>query len=219
MSSKIRVLLADDHSLFRQGLRRLLETEPDIEVIGEASNGIEVQQRVKETHPDVVLMDCSMPMVDGVTATKRILEENPAARIIMLTMHRHDQAIFEAIRAGALGYLVKDTLIEEVLRAIRAVHEGKSLIDPAMATKLLIEFRRMSSASEPESGLGSLTARETEILRLVAAGLTNKEIASKLYLSEKTVKNYLTLIFQKLQITDRVQAAVYATQQGLLPAS
>lgn len=216
-TAKIRVLLADDHALFRQGLRRLLETEPDIEVVGEASNGLEVQYQARETKPDVILMDVSMPTVDGVTATKRILEENQQIGVIILTMHQQDQTVFEAIRAGAQGYLLKDTLVDEVAKAVRTVHQGKSLIDPAMANRVLLEFRRLASRAETDKGCGNLSPREVEILRLLAAGLTNREIGARLFLSEKTVKNYLTLIFQKLQVNDRVQAAVYALQQGLVP--
>lgn len=213
---KIRVLVADDHSLFRQGLRQLLEMEPDIEVVGEAKDGLDVQVKTRECSPDIILMDINMPVTDGVVATKRILSENPNVGIIILTMYRQDQHVFEAIRAGARGYLLKDALAEDVVKAIRTVKHGESLIDPEMATKLLKEFRRLADRVEPEAGLSDLTPREIEILRLVAAGLSNKEIGARLFLAEKTVKNYLTLIFQKLQIADRVQAAVFAIQQGLI---
>jgi DNA-binding NarL/FixJ family response regulator len=216
-SVKIKVLIADDHLLLRQGLRRLLEAEADIEVVGEAANGLAVQSLARETKPDVILMDVNMPTADGLTAARRILEEAPNSRIIMLTMLHQDDSVFEAVRAGAQGYLLKDTPIEDVVRAIRAVHEGKSLIDPAMASRLLIEFRRLSSKAEPVQGLGNLSSKEVDILRLLATGLTNKEIGAKLFLSEKTVKNHLTLIFQKLQLSDRVQAAIFAVQQGLVP--
>lgn len=213
---RIRVLLADDHVLFRQGLRRLLEMEEDIEIVGEACNGLEAEQLARDIHPDVILMDYSMPVVDGATATKHILDENRRSKIIILTMHQQDQSAFEAIRAGAQGYLLKDSAIEDVLRAIRAVQEGKSLIDPTMATRILLEFRRMAEKDEEEQNCGNLTAKEIDILKFVAMGMTNKEIAAKLCLSEKTIKNCLTLVFQKLQINDRVQAAVYAIQQGLI---
>lgn len=218
MSRRIRVLVADDQALFRQGLRKLLEAEPDIEVVGEASNGVEVEARVREVHPDVVLMDVSMPIVDGVTATRRIVAENRQVGVIILTVERHDRSIFEAIRAGAQGYLLKDSLVDEVVRAVRAVYEGKSLIDPALASRVLLEFRRISNGSGAGDGLGGLSTKEVEILRLLAAGMTNREIGNRLFISEKTVKNRLTTIFQKLELRDRVQAAVYAMQRGLVPA-
>ncbi|MCL5962537.1 MAG: response regulator transcription factor [Chloroflexi bacterium] len=213
---KIRVLLADDHTLFRQGLRQLLEMEPDIEVVAEASDGLDVQTKARQYSPDVILMDINMPVTDGVAATKRIMEENSHVGIIVLTMYRQDQHVFEALRAGARGYLLKDALAEDVVKAIRTVYQGDSLIDPSVSTKLIKEFRRLSDRVEPEGELSDLTQREIEILRLVAAGLSNKEIGARLFLAEKTVKNYLTLIFQKLQIGDRVQAAVFAIQQGLI---
>lgn len=215
MSTCIRLLLADAHSLFRQGLRRLLEDEPDIEVVGEASNGLEVQSLVRKICPDVVLMDYDLPVVDGVAATRRILEQNGQVGVIILTTNRCDRNIFEAIRAGAQGYLLKDSAIDEVLRAVRAVHEGNSLIDPALASRVLLEFRRLTNGATPDNGCG-LSDREVEILRLLAVGMTNRRIGDALSLSEKTVKNYLTSIFQKLRINSRVQAATYAMQQGLV---
>ena len=195
-----------------------MEAEPDIEVVGEAGNGVDVEARVRETRPDVVLMDISMPIVDGVTATRRILAENRQVGIIILTVERHDRSVFEAIRAGAQGYLLKDSQVDEVTKAVRAVYEGKSLIDPALATRVLLEFRRISSGHGVDNGLGGLSAKEVEILRLLAAGMTNKEIGNRLFISEKTVKNRLTAIFHKLELRDRVQAAVYALQLGLVPA-
>lgn len=212
----IKVLVADDHTLFRQGLRQLLEIEPDVEVVGEAKDGMEVQRKVEELRPDVVLMDINMPIVDGVAATKQILEANPDLGVIMLTMYRQDQHVFEAIRAGARGYLLKDCLSTEVVSAIRAVYGGASIIDPTVTTKVLREFQRLAHDTDPEQGVGQLTAREVAILRLVAAGYSNKEIALKLAFSDKTVKNHLTTIFQKLQIRDRTQAAIYALSQGLI---
>lgn len=195
-----------------------MEAEPDIEVVGEAGNGVDVEARVRETRPDVVLMDISMPIVDGVTATRRILAENRQVGIIILTVERHDRSVFEAIRAGAQGYLLKDSQVDEVTKAVRAVYEGKSLIDPALATRVLLEFRRISSGHGVDNRLGGLSAKEVEILRLLAAGMTNKEIGNRLFISEKTVKNRLTAIFHKLELRDRVQAAVYALQLGLVPA-
>ncbi|MFN8535674.1 MAG: response regulator transcription factor [Dehalococcoidia bacterium] len=216
---KIRVLLVDDHTLVRQGLRQLLEIEPDLEVIGEAADGAEVNDRVREFHPDVILMDINMPIVDGVAATRQVLKEFPDVGIIMLSMYRQDQYVFEAVRAGARGYLLKSARSTEVIAAIRAVANGAALIDPTIAGNLLKEFQRLAPGGTSSSGarLEQLTERETDILRLLSTGASNKEIASTLYLSEKTVKNYLSTIFKKLQLNDRVQAATYAVRQGITP--
>lgn len=218
---KIRVLLVDDHTLVRQGLRQLLEIESDIVVVGEASDGSEVSARVQELQPDVILMDINMPIVDGVAATRQTLKEFPDIGIIILTMYRQDQYVFEAVRAGARGYLLKSSKSHEVTAAIRAVASGSALIDPMIAGNLLKEFQRLVPATSTGTGPGGLeelTERETEILKLVSTGASNKEIANALYLSEKTVKNYLSTIFRKLQLNDRVQAATYAVRQGITPA-
>jgi DNA-binding NarL/FixJ family response regulator len=214
----IRVLLVDDHTLVRQGLRQLLEVEPDIEVVGEASDGAEVNERVRELQPDVILMDINMPVVDGVAATRQVLKEFPDVGIIVLSMYRQDQYVFEAVRAGARGYLLKSARASEVTAAIRAVANGAALIDPTIAGNLLKEFQRLApGGASSGSRLEALTERETDILRLVSTGASNKEIAATLYLSEKTVKNYLSTIFKKLQLNDRVQAATYAVRQGITP--
>jgi DNA-binding NarL/FixJ family response regulator len=217
--SKIRVLLVDDHTLVRQGLRQLLELEQDIEVVGEAADGAEVNAKVAETQPDVILMDINMPIVDGVAATRQVLREFPNVGIIVLSMYRQDQYVFEAVRAGARGYLLKSARSAEVTAAIRAVAGGAALIDPTIAGNLLREFQRLTPGAGASSGsrLEQLSDRETDILRLVSTGASNKEIASTLYLSEKTVKNYLSTIFKKLQLNDRVQAATYAVRQGITP--
>lgn len=212
----IRVLLADDHDLFLEGLARLLELEGDIAVVGRASNGMEAIALVESTKPDVVLMDINMPVVDGVEATKRILEQQPETGVVILTMYRQDQHVFQAIRAGARGYLLKNSRIEEVVAAIRAVKTGASLIDPAMTAKVLREFRRLADQAEPDGPIGGLTETEIAILRLVASGMSNKEIAQKLSFSEKTIKNRLSILFQKLDIRDRTQAAIYAMTHGLI---
>lgn len=213
---KGRVLIADDHTLFREGLKQLLEMEADIEVVGEACDGMEAIAKTRELTPDVILMDLNMPIVNGVAAIKQILEEKPDAGIIVLTMHRQDQYVFDAMRAGARGYLLKDAKPADLIFAIRMVARGASLVDPRMTTTVLKEFRRLASQVERDQGVVGLTPRELEILRLLAMGLSNKEIGRRMYLAEKTVKNYLSTIFQKLQINDRVQAAVYALRQGLL---
>ncbi|MGE5620322.1 MAG: response regulator [Sphingomonadaceae bacterium] len=213
---KVRVVIADDHTLFREGLRQLLDLERDIEVVGEACDGIEAVAKARALMPDVMLMDINMPVVSGVTAIGQILEERPDTGIIVLTMHRQDQYVYEAMRAGARGYLLKDAKPSDLVFAIRMVARGASLVDPRMTTTVLKEFRRLASQVEPERGIGGLTPKELEILKLLAAGMSNKEIGRELCLAEKTVKNYLSTIFQKLQINDRVQAAIYALKHGLL---
>ena len=213
---KVRILIADDHTLFREGLRQLLEMEGDMEVVGEACDGIEAVSKARDLLPDVVLMDINMPVVGGVTALGQILEERPDIGVVVLTMHRQDQYVFDAMRAGARGYLLKDAKPSDLVFAIRMVARGASLVDPRMTTTVLKEFRRLASQVEPDQGVGGLTPKELEILRLLAMGMSNKEIGRQLCLAEKTVKNYLSTIFQKLQINDRVQAAIYALRHGLL---
>jgi DNA-binding NarL/FixJ family response regulator len=213
----IKVLLADDHRLFRDGLRQLLELESDIKIVGEAENGLEAERMALDTNPDVILMDINMPIVDGVAATRQILDAKPDVGIIILTMYRQDQHVFQAVRAGARGYLLKNTSPTDLVSAIRLVYSGSSLIDPEMATKLCREFARLADQMDPTEPLGGLTEKEIAILRLVAAGMSNKEIASELAFSEKTIKNQLSILFQKLGIRDRTQAAIYAMTHGLIP--
>ena len=194
----IRVLLADDHALFRQGLKSLLEAEGDFRVVGEAKDGWEAMRHALETKPDVILMDIQMPGLDGVQATQAILKEWPQAKVIMLTMYRQDAYVFEAVKAGARGYLLKDVDARELVDAIRRVHAGEVLLDAELAGHIIQDFRAKKEASQPLHA--ELSEREVQILRLVAQGYTNQEIAAELQLSEKTVRNRLSEIFQKLHL-------------------
>lgn len=213
----IRVLLADDHQLLRQGVRRLLEGEPDIQVVGEASDGLEVQAMAQELQPDVVLMDVSMGVVDGISATRQLLRQFPWMKIVMLTMHSQDGHLFQALQAGAIGYILKTAGADQVLSAVRAAAAGGSVIAPSLAGKVLTELRRLAAKVEVADGLGQLTETELQILQLVASGRSNKEIATKMVLAESTVKNRLSVLFQKINVADRTQAAIYAITHGLAP--
>ncbi|MFQ5853358.1 MAG: response regulator [Candidatus Binatia bacterium] len=211
----IRVLLADDHTIFREGLRAILDRQKDIVIVGEAKNGAEAVKKTAEVAPDIVLMDIKMPVMDGVKASRLITAQDQRVGVIILTMYREDKYAFEAIKAGARGYVVKDARAKELLRTIRAIHRGEALIDPGMATKLLEEFRRLAEGRSGKDFL-DLSEREIETLRLVAQGATNKEIADVLYLSEQTIKNNLSVIFQKLHVNNRAEAAASAIREGLI---
>jgi len=214
----IRVLLADDHTLFRQGIKQILSAEQGIEVIGEARNGEEVIELASELKPDVILMDINMPRLDGVRATQRIMEtEDHQPAIVVLSMHREDEYFFDALKAGAKGYFLKTSDSQDLVEAIRAVFRGESALEPTLAQKVLDEFRRMSTLPRSKAtGLASLSDRETKILRLVAQGYSNRDIADNLHLATKTVKNQLYVIFQKLHLNNRTQAALYALRKGLV---
>jgi DNA-binding NarL/FixJ family response regulator len=214
----IRVLLADDHQLFREGLRRLLESERDMQVLGEASNGLDVQRMVEELHPDVVLMDVSMAIIDGISATREIVRQWPDVRVVILSMHAEEGHLFQALQAGAAGYVLKSAGADQVLTALRAAAMGGALIAPSLTGKVLTEFRRMASKMGVEDGLGQLSDVEMRLLQLIASGLSNKEIASRLCFAESTVKNRLSVLFQKIDVADRTQAAIYAITHGLAPA-
>jgi DNA-binding NarL/FixJ family response regulator len=215
---RIRILLADDQRLMREGLRILLELEPDLQVVGEAEDGGAALEAYEETRPDIVLMDIRMPGIDGVEATRRIRARWPEARVIILTTFDDDEYIFEGLRAGALGYLLKDASGAELADAVRTVAGGGALIEPSVARKVVAEFARLATPGRPvDAGLPEpLSEREKNILELLAQGLTNREIAGRLHLAEGTVKNYVTAILQKLGVRDRTQAALRARELDLL---
>jgi DNA-binding NarL/FixJ family response regulator len=218
-SGDIRVVLADDHQLFRQGLRALLDLEPGMTVVGEASDGLEVQRVCREQQAQVVLMDINMPIVDGLSATRELLRTSPELGVIILSMHHEEGHVFQALRAGARGYLVKTSRVADVASAVRAVAGGGSLLDPSVTTSVVSEFKRLSSKQAPEDGLGQLTETELKILQHVAAGMSNKQIARKLSLAESTVKNRLSVLFEKIGVQDRTQAAIYAITHGIAPST
>ena len=210
----IRVLLADDQGLVRAGFRMILRAEPDIEVVGEAGDGTEAVARARETSPDVVLMDIRMPDVDGVEATRRITTSD-GPRVLVLTTFDLDEYVYEALRAGASGFVLKDDPPEQLIAAIHTVAAGDALLSPAITKRVIKQFVRIPRP-EPSKELEELTARELEILRLIAGGLSNAEIGRELFIGETTVKTHATHIFQKLKLRDRVQAVVFAYQTGLL---
>ena len=214
----IRVLVADDQELYRRGLDVVLSTEEDISVVAEAGNGEEAVQRAIECAPDIVLMDIKMPKIDGIEAAHQIKESVPSTKIIMLTVSDDDTHLYDAIKAGANGYLLKDLAIEEVPEAIRKVYAGESLISPSMASKLLTEFSSLSRKVEQRQQLNTpvLTAREIEVLKLVAKGMSNREIADELYISENTVKNHVRNILEKLHLHSRMEAVLYAMREQII---
>ncbi len=211
--SAIRILLADDHRLFLEGQIALLGSVPDTRVIGEAATGEEAIQRAAELQPDVLLMDIQMPGMNGIEATRRILQANPSVGVVVLTMFEDDDSVFAAMRAGARGYILKGADQSEMLRAVRAVASGEALFGPAIAARLIAFFAGTSAA--PPVPFPDLTDREREILGLIAAGRSNAEITSRLFLSPKTVRNHISNIFSKLQVADRAQAIVRAREAGL----
>jgi DNA-binding NarL/FixJ family response regulator len=210
----IRVLVADDQSMVRAGFRMLLGGEPDIEVVAEASNGLEAVQQAARFNPTVVLMDIRMPEVDGLEATRRILEADRAARVLILTTFDLDEYVYEALRAGASGFVLKDNPPEQLIAAVRTVAAGEALLSPSVTKRVIEQFTRIPRPSPPRA-LAELTAREREIFQLIATGLSNAEIGQRLYISDTTVKTHITHIFQKLDLRDRVQAVVLAYRTGL----
>lgn len=212
MTTTIRILIADDHAIVRQGLRALISTEPGMQLVGEAADGIEAVAQALRLQPDVLLLDLLMPQQDGIAAITEITREQPDARILVLTSYAEDEKLFPAIRAGALGYLLKDSSPDELLQAIREVARGESWLHPAIARKVLREVRR--PAEVPPNG-ELLTEREVEILGLVARGLANREIADLLHVSERTVRTHVSNILSKLHLANRTQVALYAVRSGL----
>ena len=216
--SPVRVLLVDDQAMFREGLRTLFSVQPDLSVVGEAANGEEAIEFAAGLQPDVVLMDLRMPVLDGASATRRIAENHPECRVIVLTTFDDDEAVFEGLRAGAVGYLLKDASSEKLFEAVRAAARGESFLSPSVAAKVVSEFTRLSSRAIARSQelVEPLTERELEVLHVVTTGATNKEIARALVITEGTVKNHLTSIYGKLGVTDRTQAALKAREIGLI---
>ena len=214
----VRVLIVDDHALFRRGLQMVLEDEPDIDVVGEASDGSEAVKTAEETTPDVVLMDVRMPKRSGIEATRSIKDILPSTKILMLTISDEEADLYEAIKAGASGYLLKEISIDEVANAVRQVNQGQSLISPTMASKLLTEFATMVKRRDERVQMPGprLTDRELQVLKLVAKGLNNKDIGDDLFISENTVKNHVRNILEKLHLHSRMEAVVYAVREKLL---
>lgn len=222
MTDAIRVLLVDDQALFREGLRTLLSIWDDIDVVGEAGNGREAIAQTAVLLPDVILMDLRMPELDGVAATRRLQTTHPTSRVIVLTTFDDDEHVFDGLRAGAVGYLLKDVSSDKLVEAIRAAARGESFLQPSVAAKVLAEFSRIRPADSPPDPAANtelaepLSDREIEILQLVATGASNREIAAQLYIAEGTVKNHVTNILGKLGVRDRTQAALKARDLGLL---
>ena len=213
----IRVLVVDDQELFRRGITMLLAADPGVEVVGEGHDGVEAVELAQASAPDVVLLDVRMPRLSGIEACRAIRELVPSAKIVMLTASDEEGDLYEAVKNGAMGYLLKDSSLEEVNTAVRVVADGQSLISPSMASKLIQEFKQMSRPDRPTQGPAlRLTERELEVLRLVARGMNNREIAKDLYISENTVKNHVRNILEKLQMHSRMEAVMYAVREKLL---
>lgn len=213
MSDSIRIFIADDHTIVRSGVQALLETIDDLTVVGEAADGQQAVQRALHLRPNVILMDLEMPILDGIGAIGQIMAQWPEARILVLTSFATDDRVFPAVKAGALGYLLKDSGPEALVDAIRQVHRGESWLHPKIARKLMLELSRPASASQPPTA-DPLTPREVDVLQLVAQGLGNQEIADKLVIGEATVRSHVSNILSKLHLASRTQAALYALREG-----
>jgi two-component system NarL family response regulator len=218
LNGHIRVLIADDHEVFRHGLEQALAGEPDIDIVGIATDGLGAAEQAVALTPDVVLMDVRMPVLTGVEATTRIRTERPDVKVMILSGSDDEQDLFAAVRAGASGYLLKEVSIEDLADAVRAVHRGEGLVAPSLVGKLLQEFTAMSRrvADDEPGGVPKLTDREREVLRLVARGMSNKEIAAELVIAENTVKNHVRNILEKLHLRSRTEAAMYAVREKLV---
>ncbi|MCX7842954.1 MAG: response regulator transcription factor [Clostridia bacterium] len=212
---KIKVLIADDHSMVRQGLKQILELEPDITVIAQASNGDESIRLARELKPDVILMDINMPGTNGIQAIKELKQDKHPYKIIVLTIHQDREYLFKTLQMGSEGYVLKDAEPIVLIEAIRSVHRGQSYIQPNMTGELIKEFNRVTLNEKDKNEDNNLTVRELEVLELIAEGMINKEIAKQLYISEKTVKNHVSNIFKKLNVSDRTQAAIYAFKHNM----
>lgn len=211
----IKVLIADDHSMLRQGLKQILELEKDIAVIAQAANGDDAVKLTREHKPDIVLMDINMPGTNGLQAIKELKQENHPSKIIVLTIHQDREYLFKTLQMGAEGYVLKDAEPNVLIEAIRSVYRGQSYIQTNMTKELVKEFNRITLHEKDKSDENTLTSREVEVLELIAEGMINKEIAKQLYISEKTVKNHVSNIFKKLNVSDRTQAAIYAFKHNL----
>jgi len=213
MADKIRVLIADDHAIVREGLRSLVRSFADLDLVGEATNGFDAVDKARQTKPDVILMDLVMPKMNGVDAILEIKKENPGARILVLTSFSEDDKVFPAIKAGASGYLLKDSSAEVLIQAIRDIANDLSWLDPTIARKVIREFKSPSEKARQEEE--SLTERELEILRMVARGMTNREISDQLFISEQTVRGHVSHILSVLHVSNRTQAALHAIRKGI----
>ena len=216
MVSPIRVLLADDHVMLRQGTAELLHREPDIEVVGEAANGEEAVELAGQLRPDIVVMDVRMPVLSGIEATRRIRSSLPAVQVLVLTAHDDDQYIFSLLQAGASGYLLKSAPIGDLIKAVRQVMAGESPLDPAIARKVVVRMTSSAASAAGELPVEALSARELEVLQMLARGLNNRLIAQALFISDRTVQAHLTSIFAKMHVTSRLEAVLVAIRRGLL---